>query len=145
MPSRMPSKQAATTKPVARAAPMNRPAATQRSGIRTSAQRTSANSHPVHDPHGDGQIGELEEKLSGLKLTVESLERERDFYYGKLRDIEILCQGHSAENENGGGGEEKGGLIDKILNILYATEEGFAVPEDGREEDQLVPEGQDEY
>ena len=27
-----------------------------------------------------------------LKLKVDNAERERDFYFDKLRDIEILCQ-----------------------------------------------------
>ena len=46
-----------------------------------------------------------------MKATVEGLEKERDFYFGKLRDIEVLCQ----ERE----GEE---FTTSILNILYATE-----------------------
>eukprot|EP00960_Hanusia_phi_P010443 306151-Hanusia_phi.AAC.3 len=38
------------------------------------------------------QIQQLNEELTSLKLTVAELEKERDFYFGKLRDIEITCQ-----------------------------------------------------
>jgi RP/EB family microtubule-associated protein len=51
--------------------------------------------------------------LLDLKLTVDGLEKERDFYFGKLRDIEVMCQ----ENDN-----EQNLIIQKILHILYATE-----------------------
>ena len=30
--------------------------------------------------------------MTELKLKVDTAERERDFYFDKLRDIEILCQ-----------------------------------------------------
>ena len=52
-------------------------------------------------------------QLLDLKLTVDGLEKERDFYFGKLRDIEVMCQ----ENDN-----EQNPIIQKILDILYATE-----------------------
>ncbi len=35
--------------------------------------------------------------MSELKLSVENLERERDFYYNKLREVEVLCQTHEEE------------------------------------------------
>lgn len=66
------------------------------------------------------KVQELETKLSQMTLSAESLERERDFYYNKLRDIEIICQ--SVE------GEEKSEVIQKINDILYATEDGFSAP-----------------
>lgn len=66
------------------------------------------------------KMQELESKLSQMTLSAESLERERDFYYNKLRDIEIICQ--SCEEE------EKPTVLQKINDILYATEEGFSLP-----------------
>jgi len=79
------------------------------------------------------QIDDLNAQVMEMKLTVEGLEKERDFYFGKLRDVEIMCQ----ENE-GAGGE----LVRKILDILYQTEDGFAVPD---EEEVPPPPEQDEY
>lgn len=66
-----------------------------------------------------------EDQITQLKTTIEAIERERDFYYGKLRDLEVLCT-QSEEESN----------VDKkkILEILYATEDGFAVPEEGAPE-----------
>ncbi|XP_033873153.3 microtubule-associated protein RP/EB family member 3-like isoform X1 [Acipenser ruthenus] len=69
----------------------------------------------------DTQIMELNQQLMELKLTVDGLEKERDFYFSKLRDIELICQEHESENNQ---------AISKIIEILYATEDGFAPPED---------------
>lgn len=37
-------------------------------------------------------------QITDLKLSVDVLEKERDFYFAKLRDIEILCQDPELEN-----------------------------------------------
>jgi len=60
-----------------------------------------------------------------MKLCLENLERERDFYFGKLRDIEVII------NSSVG---DKAELSQKVLDILYATEDGFAIPDDIPEE-----------
>ena len=38
------------------------------------------------------KVKELEGELAELRLTSDTLEKERDFYFTKLRDVEILCQ-----------------------------------------------------
>lgn len=52
-------------------------------------------------------------QLRDVQASVEGLERERDFYFGKLRDIEVLCQERQ---------EEAPEVIQQILDVLYATE-----------------------
>ncbi|XP_076834428.1 microtubule-associated protein RP/EB family member 3a isoform X1 [Brachyhypopomus gauderio] len=84
---------------------------------------------------GDAEVMELNQQLMELKLTVDGLEKERDFYFSKLRDIELICQEH--ENENNP-------VLTRIVDILYATEEGFAPPED-EEIDEQPHLDQDEY
>lgn len=58
-----------------------------------------------------------------LRLAVEGLEKERDFYFGKLRDIEILLQ--SLEDA------EANPLAQSIFKILYATEEEYVEGAEG--------------
>lgn len=57
-----------------------------------------------------------------MKITLEGLEKERDFYFGKLRDIEVLCQEYEADNLP---------VLKKILEVLYATADGFVAPDEG--------------
>uniref|UniRef100_A0A1A9ZX13 Microtubule-associated protein RP/EB family member 1 n=1 Tax=Glossina pallidipes TaxID=7398 RepID=A0A1A9ZX13_GLOPL len=74
------------------------------------------------------QIEELSSQIMDMRLNLEGLEKERDFYFSKLRDIEILCQ----EVDEG----ETHPLVQKILEILYATEDGFAPPDEIPPEDE---------
>ena len=38
------------------------------------------------------QLSTCSVQVTDLKMKVDNVERERDFYFDKLRDIEILCQ-----------------------------------------------------
>ena len=87
---------------------------------------TTAAARPVGSTRTDGNTAKLQEQNAVLTETVTGLERERDFYFSKLRDIELLVQGAfeaEPELEN-----DEGGLLKQIQNILYSTEEGFEIP-----------------
>jgi RP/EB family microtubule-associated protein len=91
----------------------------------------------ISNQRGDaGKVEELNTQLLDLKLTADGLEKERDFYFGKLRDIEVMCQ----ENDN-----EQNPIIQKILDILYATEDGFAPPEEVDGDVPPTPKEEEEY
>ncbi|XP_031349470.1 microtubule-associated protein RP/EB family member 1 isoform X3 [Photinus pyralis] len=66
------------------------------------------------------KVEEMANQIMDLKISIDGLEKERDFYFGKLRDIEVMCQES----------DEQHPLIQKILDVLYATEEGFAPPDE---------------
>jgi len=55
-----------------------------------------------------------------LRVAVENLERERDFYFGKLREVEVLCQTKEASSPLG---EKETVTVAEVLSILYKTDE----------------------
>lgn len=106
--------------PVSRASVATNTAATRRGATPTTAGRTAK---------GPSGLAALQQENNTLKETVQGLERERDFYFSKLRDIEILVQ--QDEEENASSDKEKeNGLIQHIQTILYSTEDGFEIPTD---------------
>ena len=56
-----------------------------------------------------------------MKLIMQTLEKERDFYFGKLRDIEMLLQANQPLQN---------ALTENILKILYASEEEKVIIDD---------------
>ncbi|EIM86285.1 uncharacterized protein STEHIDRAFT_98691 [Stereum hirsutum FP-91666 SS1] len=74
------------------------------------------------------QVLNLQAQLKEMSAHLEGLEKERDFYFAKLRDIEILAQAQLEVLEGQGKDDE---TLREIQKILYSTEEGFEVPEGG--------------
>lgn len=62
----------------------------------------------------------LQAKNAELMETVQGLERERDFYFSKLRDIELLIQ--QAMEADPALEDDEGSLLKQIQTILYSTE-----------------------
>uniref|UniRef100_A0A7N0UBS9 Microtubule-associated protein RP/EB family member 1C n=1 Tax=Kalanchoe fedtschenkoi TaxID=63787 RepID=A0A7N0UBS9_KALFE len=59
-------------------------------------------------------------QITELKLSVDSLEKERDYYFSKLRDIENLCQCPDIQ---------KSPIVEAITMILYATDNDSPIVE----------------
>ena len=65
------------------------------------------------------QVAELQNQLKEMSAHLEGLEKERDFYFDKLRQIEILVQ-QQTETLEAEGKEDK--TLREIQAILYSTE-----------------------
>ena len=57
---------------------------------------------------------QLEGQIEELKMNNDTLDREREFYFGKLRDIEEMLQKRGLDQD---------ALGSEVLKILYASEE----------------------
>nr|XP_029732951.1 microtubule-associated protein RP/EB family member 1-like isoform X4 [Aedes albopictus] len=118
-------------KPITPSRPMTQTVSRPAGGLGSTANASKSSSQ---NSVTNQQVEELTTQVMDMRLHLEGLEKERDFYFSKLRDIEILCQ----EDEQN---ETPNALIQRILNILYATEvssDGFAPPDD-------VPPEEEEY
>ncbi|KAI0056388.1 hypothetical protein BV25DRAFT_1832268 [Artomyces pyxidatus] len=96
-----------------------------RSGGKTpvSGHRSGSSAAMQHE-----QVLNLQAQLKEVSSHLEGLEKERDFYFAKLRDIEILVQQQLEALESAGSDDE---TLREIQKILYSTEDGFEVPEAG--------------
>ncbi|KAF9998670.1 hypothetical protein BGZ79_007650 [Entomortierella chlamydospora] len=77
----------------------------------------------------------LQKELQEERNTVAALEKERDFYFGKLRDIEVLIQQDLERSPEFADSP----LLKEIQGVLYSTEDGFEIPQ---EEEQGGGEGE---
>ncbi|XP_021698344.1 microtubule-associated protein RP/EB family member 1 isoform X2 [Aedes aegypti] len=123
-----PAQQPHVTSTVTPSRPMAQTVSRPAGGLGSTANASKSSSQ---NSVTNQQVEELTTQVMDMRLHLEGLEKERDFYFSKLRDIEILCQ----EDEQN---ETPNSLIQRILNILYATEDGFAPPDD-------VPPEEEEY
>jgi len=126
-------KAAVITKPAAKtAAPTPAPASAKRPtsagkpATPPSAKVTAAVTTPSK-PTGASATNEtaaaLQEELTALTTVKDGLEREREFYFSKLREIEVLlCQDDKISALS------IPTLKQQILDILYKTDVDFAPP-----------------
>ena len=85
---------------------------------------SSSNSASQPAAASNFQLAALTKTITELKLSVDEMEKERDFYFNKLRDIEILTQKISEP------AVAESLFFKQITEILYTTEDGFEIPQD---------------
>jgi len=114
---------------------------TQSSGgnVKTATKATKVTSTPTKSTQSPSS-GANSERIQQLELQVEELqtiaaevEKERDFYFNKLRDVEVLCQ--SAEHNE---------LTSEIFKILSASDETDENGEEVPQEEEVAPEEEEE-
>jgi RP/EB family microtubule-associated protein len=72
---------------------------------------------------------ELLAKVDELELAVLDTERERNFYFEKLRNVEIILQVYQEKNQEELSPDH---MVENVFKILYATaEDNLMVNEDG--------------
>lgn len=120
----------------AKCSPIAKPGST--SSRPSSAKKAAPSSSVKSDKDLESQVAHLNEQVHSLKIALDGVEKERDFYFGKLREIELLCQEHGQEGDD---------LVQRLMDVLYATDEqeGHTDHHDGDEHVQEDPQQQDEY
>ncbi|KAG6914597.1 hypothetical protein DXG01_016431 [Tephrocybe rancida] len=94
-------------------------------GARTGG-KTPIGGHRSGSAQSNEAVQLLQNQVKELSTHLEGLEKERDFYFEKLREIEILVQQQIEVLE----GESKDDqTLRSIQTILYSTEDGFEVPD----------------
>ena len=85
------------------------------------------------------QISELQIVNTKYDMDMKEIESERDFYFEKLRGIEVMLQVYKEKEEERGellleggnsGGDDTKKVIDKIFKVMYAAMEDNVVVDD---------------
>ncbi|KAI1310266.1 hypothetical protein EDD11_003766 [Mortierella claussenii] len=96
----------------------------------------SASNTSLSKPNPDHAIVlSLQKEIQEERNTVAALEKERDFYFGKLRDIEVMIQQDLERSPEFADST----LLKEIQAVLYSTEDGFEIPQ---EEEQTAVDGE---
>ncbi|XP_065114696.1 microtubule-associated protein RP/EB family member 2 isoform X2 [Paramisgurnus dabryanus] len=120
---------------------------TPKSSTSTSTSRpSSAKKFPVTtstpakgEKELEAQVTQLNEQLNTIKLALEGVEKERDFYFGKLREVELLCQEQ---------GQDNGPFVERLMEVLYSADDQEASGEEHEApapEEDVPDDTQDEY
>ena len=120
-----PSRAAAATKAAATAAAATTPTAAARR--RAAAPAAAAPASDAAAATATATISELTSALAEARIRAAAAERERDFYFDKLRDVELLC-GAPGLLEDGSGEPvaAAAAALKLVERVLFAADEAGA-------------------
>ncbi len=73
---------------------------------------------------------QLEHSSATIEMTLQTVESERDFYFEKLRGIEVMLQVYKEKEEEEVGSGNIVSVMDGIFKVMYATMEDNVVVDD---------------
>jgi len=74
----------------------------------------------------------LEHSSAETEMTLQTVESERDFYFEKLRGIELMLQVYKEKEDEEEGSGEVSKVMDSIFKVMYATmDDNVEVDESG--------------
>jgi RP/EB family microtubule-associated protein len=125
-----------TTAPAPARTSTTRAATSTRTSTRNSSSSLKENNsknkdHLTEAVLADAQLmkknSDLTTKVTQLEVSLQEMETERDFYFDKLRDVEIMLQVFKESDHS-----DPKHMVENVFKVLYATmEEQVAVGENG--------------
>ncbi|KAL7541412.1 hypothetical protein ACHAXR_010889 [Thalassiosira sp. AJA248-18] len=76
------------------------------------------------------KYSELERSTTEIEMQLQTVESERDFYFEKLRGIEVMLQVYKEKEDEEQGSGDVNKVMDGIFKVMYATMEDEVVVDD---------------
>ena len=84
----------------------------------------------------------LEHAAAEVEVTLQTVESERDFYFEKLRGIEVMLQVYKEKEDEESGSGNVTKLMDSMFRVMYATmDDNVEVDESGNVSTYLTQQG----
>lgn len=101
------------------------------------SSRMSENSNRTYspDPQSTMMLNNLSRQIAEMRVTIDGLEKERDFYFQKLRQVEVLVQ---TQLDKVRPQSNEAFILNGIQQILYSTDDGQIAEEQLGEGDEEV-------
>ena len=78
----------------------------------------------------ESKYAELQRSSAVVEMSLQTVESERDFYFEKLRGIEVMLQVYKEKEEECTGSGDVNRVMERMFKVMYATMEDDVVVDD---------------